>query len=408
MRLVAGFTAETDVTCLRAGMDVDRRADGTAARPRRHKSGDPMATIARLCLMALLAAGGFFAPSAASAQEAGPPLRVATRVVPPMVIDDNGKLSGFSIELWNAIADRMKVKSSFQPYPNVAAALEAVRTGKADTAIAAISITEERDRQFDFSQPMLGAGLQIMVRGGDGAAEASPLRDLLRLLFSSTILTWLGIAAILIVVPAHLIWWLERRDPKGIIAPEEGYIPGIFHAVWWAASTLATQAEQMPRNWISRILAVLWMFTGVVFVAYYTAQLTAQLTVQQIQGIINGPEDLPGKKVATTENSTAAAYLKSSRAQVTEVPRIGDAYEALRARRVDAVVFDAPVLQYFSSHDGKGKVQTVGTIFRREDYGIVFPLDSKLRKRVDRALLGLREDGTYQRLYEKWFAAPAK
>lgn len=367
-----------------------------------------MARLAKCCVLALMAVLTLLAPVPVWAQDAVQTLRVATRVVPPMVIDDEGRLSGFSIDLWNAIGERLKVKSSYEPYPNVAAALDAVRTGKADTAISAISITEERESQFDFSQPMLAAGLQIMVRSSDAGSEASPLRDLLRLLFSSTILTWLGIAAILIIVPAHLVWWLERRDPKGIISPEEGYIPGIFHAIWWAAATLATQAEQMPRNWISRVLAVLWMFTGVVFVAYYTAQLTAQLTVQQIQGLINGPEDLPGKKVATTENSTAAAYLKSSRAQVTEVPRIGDAYEALRARKVDAVVFDAPVLQYFSSHDGKGKVQTVGTIFRREDYGIVFPLDSKLRKRVDRALLGLREDGTYQRLYEKWFAAPSK
>ncbi len=389
-------------------MHVDPRFIGRAAERALVCWGEMMARFARCCLLALVAVLTLLAPLHAGAQDAAQTLRVATRIVPPMVIEEDGRLSGFSIDLWNAIADRMKVKSSFAPYPNVAAALDAVRSGKADTAIAAISITEERDREFDFSQPMLAAGLQIMVRGSDAAGEASPLRDLLRLLFSTTILTWLGIAAILIIVPAHLIWWLERRDPKGIITPEEGYWPGILHAVWWAASTLATQAEQMPRNWISRVLAVLWMFTGVVFVAYYTAQLTAQLTVQQIQGIINGPEDLPGKKVATTENSTAAAFLKSSRAQVTEVPRITDAYDALLARKVDAVVFDAPVLQYLASHEGKGKVQTVGAVFRREDYGIVFPLDSKLRKRVDRALLAIREDGTYQRLYEKWFATPTK
>ena len=34
----------------------------------------------------------------------------------------------------------------------------------------------------------------------------------------------------------------------------------------------------------ARVVAVLWMYTGVVFVALYTAQLTATLTVQQIAG----------------------------------------------------------------------------------------------------------------------------
>ena len=49
--------------------------------------------------------------------------------------------------------------------------------------------------------------------------------------------------------------------------------------MFWAAGTLATQGEQMPRQWLARVVSVLWMFTAVVFVAFYTAQLTATLTV---------------------------------------------------------------------------------------------------------------------------------
>ena len=42
-------------------------------------------------------------------------------------------------------------------------------------------------------------------------------------------------------------------------------------------------------------------------------------------------------------------------------------------------------------------------IFRKESYGIVFPTDSRYRKPVNEALLNLKEDGTYDRLYQKWF-----
>ena len=49
--------------------------------------------------------------------------------------------------------------------------------------------------------------------------------------------------------------------------------------------------------------------------------------------------------------------------------------------------------------------ELVGTPFRKEDYGIVFPRNSALRKQVSVALLGLREDGTYQKLYDKWFTS---
>ena len=45
----------------------------------------------------------------------------------------------------------------------------------------------------------------------------------------------------------------------------------------------------------------------------------------------------------------------------------------------------------------------MGQIFRKESYGIVFPTDSPYRKRVNEVLLNLKEDGTYDRLYQKWF-----
>lgn len=341
----------------------------------------------------------------AAAQEPAHGVRVATRVIPPMVIDDHGRLTGFSIDLWNAIADKLKVATEYKVAPDVGALLEYVRSGKADLGISAISITAERDREFDFSQPMLDAGLQILVRGGAAAAPANPLLEFLRLLSSPTIAVWLGIALLLIIVPAHIVWLVERRHEQGII-PDRRYFPGIFHAMWWAGATLATQAEQMPRHWIARVLAILWMFVGVVFVAYYTAQLTASLTVQQIRGAISGPDDLPGKRVATTRNSTAAAYLRAQKVDLTEVEQIDAAYQLLADKQVDAVVFDAPVLSYYASHDGKGKVGLVGPVFRKESFGIVFPLDSPLRKEVDRALLDLREDGTYQHLAETWFGTP--
>jgi polar amino acid transport system substrate-binding protein len=230
-------------------------------------------------------------------------------------------LSGFSIELWNKIAEMLQVKTSYQIAPDVRALLDEVRSGKADVGISAVSITAARDKEFDFSQPMLNAGLQIMVRGRGNEADAFPLSDLLGLFFSKVSLVWLGIALLLIVVPAHLVWFFERRHKDGII-PDQSYFPGIFHTLFWAAGTLATQAEQMPRQWVARVVAVLWMFASILFIAFYTAQLTATLTMQQIQGSISGPGDLQGRKIATTTGSTAATFLREQKALVQEHEQI--------------------------------------------------------------------------------------
>lgn len=339
----------------------------------------------------------------ADQSQANGPIRVGTRVIPPLVIEENDKLTGFSIDLWDGITERLNLESQYVPLPDVKSQLNAVGSGDVRLGISAISITAERERTFEFSLPMMNAGLQILVRGaGAGGGSESPVEGLMRTLISPVLLLWLGIAAILVIVPAHLLWFFERNHENGII-PQRSYFPGIFHAMWWATSTLAAQADQMPRHWMARVLAVLWMFVGIVFVAYYTAQLTASLTVQEMRGGISGPADLPGKKVATTRGSTAAAFLNEQRAQVHEVTDIKDAFQKLLDGDVAAVVFDAPVLLHFAAHEGAGRTRVVGPVFRQEDYGIVFMPGDPLRRKVNTTLLSMKEDGTYQRLYDKWF-----
>jgi len=89
-----------------------------------------------------------------------------------------------------------------------------------------------------------------------------------------------------------------------------------------------------------------------------------------------------------------------------EYANVEDAFQALEQAQVDAVVYDAPVLLYYASHQGKNKFQTVGTIFRKESYGIAFPPNSPYRKPTNEALLKLKENGTYDQLYQKWFGGP--
>ncbi|MEH2330387.1 transporter substrate-binding domain-containing protein [Nostoc sp.] len=340
-------------------------------------------------------------PGVAQKPQLQQPLLVATRVIPPFVIPDKGDLSGFSIDLWRSIANQIGIKSKLIEYSSVPELLLAIKESKANLGIAAISITAEREQNFDFSLPIFTGGLQIMVRNAESNKSAFP--NLLQLFFSASLLQVIGIALLLIVVAAHIIWLSERHHKDGMIS--QSYFPGIFKACWWAAATLATQADEMPKGVLGRLVAVVWMFIGVLFVAYFTASVTTSLTVQQLQGDIRNIDDLPGKIVATTAGSTAAAYLREHKISVLEVPNIEQAYNALQIKKADAVVFDAPVLLFYAANEGKGKVEIVGSILREESYGIILPNNSPYRKPINKALLSLKENGTYQSLYDKWFSA---
>ncbi|AFZ27766.1 amino acid ABC transporter substrate-binding protein, PAAT family [Cylindrospermum stagnale PCC 7417] len=329
------------------------------------------------------------------------PLIVATRAIPPFVFTDKGQLAGFSIDLWRSIASQLGVQSKFSEYSTVVDLLSAVKNGTANLGISAISITAERQQNFDFSLPMFAAGLQILVRNPEANSGGVP--NILQIFFSAAFLQLIVVALVLIVISAHIIWLFERRHEDGMIA--KAYFPGIFKAYWWAAATLATQADEMPKGPLGRLIAIIWMFIGVLFVTYFTAIATTSLTVQQLQGDIKSVSDLPGKVVATTSGSTAAAFLRERKISALEVPNIDQAYKALLQKKADAVVFDAPVILFYAANEGKGKVEVVGSIFREENYGIVLPNNSPYRKQINSALLSLKEDGTYQTLYDKWFKA---
>jgi len=338
----------------------------------------------------------------ALAADNGAEIRAVTGIIPPAVMEERGRLTGFSVDLWNEVAAKLNAHTSYQIAPDVAAIFDALRTGKADIAISGLYYTAARDREFDFSYSILNAGQQVMVRSSAQGPEDRPLRAFLKILFSYWMLYWLVAALTLILVPAHVIWLLDRRSKDGI-STSEAYFPGIFDAMAWAAEGMLAQVPRMPRQKLAHLLAVIWLFAGVVFVAFFTAQLTASLTIEQIRGAINGPNDLPGKAVATVKGSTSADYLRETGAQTEEFANLEDVYSALLSGRVDAVVLPAPAVRYYAAHDGAGKVRIVGPEFRKSDAAFVLPLDSSLRRKVNSALVTLHDDGTYQRIYEKWF-----
>lgn len=364
-----------------------------------------VSNVLRVCAAALLMTLVVPPSAAALAQSSPAEIHVAVAVFPPFIMEQNGSLTGFSVELWEAIAARLKMKTSYQIVPGSKALEEVLRSKAADITIVPVLITLARDEIFDFSLPIMQSGFQVMVRDTGEPNTTNPLEALLLLLFSKTTLVWLGIASLLVLIPAHLIWLFERRRKDGIIS-DTNYFPGIFEAMYWAVSCLTAQAETMPHQWVARLFSVFWMFAGVVFVAFYTAQLTTTLTIQQIQGAISGPDDLPGKRVATIEHSVAADYLRAHNAQLSEFERPAQMFQALLNKRVDAVVFSAPVLLYYASHEGKGLVKTVRPEFNTGPVAILVQLDSPLRRRINGALLALRENGTYDQIYNKWFGSP--
>ena len=147
------------------------------------------------------------------------------------------------------------------------------------------------------------------------------------------------------------------------------------------------------------------MITGIVLIAQFTAAITASLTVTELTGHIEGPSDLPGKRIATVIGTTSAHYLDDENLVFTGVETIEEAYALLESGEVDAVVFDAPVLLHYANQTGRGRVRVSGSIFEDDSYAFALPTGSRLRESINQSLLRLKNNGSYDSIYTHWFQA---
>lgn len=306
------------------------------------------------------------------------------------------RYTGFSIDLWNEIARRNAWNTGYRWYVELPAALADVRAGEVDVAIAGISITRQREQAVDFSYPMFNSGLEVLTpTSGGGSTWANERGGL-----ASAVGRYLLALVVVLIVAGHVVWLATRRRTG------RGYLPGVGLGVYKAAGLgLAGDfGVGEPERPIARLVAVVWTILGICFVSLFTAAVTTQLTVQTIQGKVRGVQDLSSVR-AVTVGGTAAAYLKAHSIPFTGVGSIEEAYPMLADGKVDAVVFDAPVLEHHVQVTNTARQIVVGGIFAPEDYGIVFPTGSPLRKKVNATLLDMRDDGTYDEIYAKYFGA---
>ena len=355
----------------------------------------------RAFLLFVLAASFFSSVSRASAET----IRIVTRDVEPFSFEKDGKRTGFAMELWDNLARELNLDSQLTLVQTPKQMVDAVEARTADVGVGALSITAEREKIIDFSQPFFSAGQQIVVpRGSDnGGGDA---------LWSAvgTVLNWkfVGSFALLIfvmLVISHLVWMFEHKVNSDMWP--EHYLSGLWESFWWSISTLLVGGadNKGPVGVGGRIVAIVWMLLSIVLVSLLTASFASTLTVNTLQGDINSPKDLANKAVATVGGSASEKILNGLKANISPFPNVRAALDALNAGRVKAVVYDAPILKYALKEEAYAKLATVGEEFDVSNYGFALQQDSTIRERLNQALLTLSENGVTEKLREKYFGS---
>lgn len=344
--------------------------------------------IASLALCILLAA-------ACSADE--PTYVVGVDNFPPCVqVASDGTCTGFDIDVLDEIARFAGFRYEIVPVGDFSELFDGLQSGKFDMAMSGITITEEREAKMDFSHPYLDSGLRIMIRSDSAANSNKMFLEIARKVWVNV--RWL---LLLIVVISHLVWWVERKN--GCF--DARYPFGIGQALYWAIVTMSTvgYGDYAPKKWLGMICTVLVILTGVTTFAFVFGQVTATVTTQTIVGYIDGPADLAGQKVGVPKDTTSVQAMNAVNAKVREYDDFDLACEALKERRVDAVVFDSPAVLHRVA--GDSDLRVAGDLFDLQKYGIALPNGSPLREEIDLGILRLVESDRYRYLQAKWFGS---
>jgi polar amino acid transport system substrate-binding protein len=352
-----------------------------------------------MILAALFSAVALFVtvPVAVAQDTGAGPLRLATVTRAPFSMVENGADTGFSIELWQALAAEIGRDTEILRVDSFGEMLDMVRQGAVDAAAANISITSEREAEMDFTQPIFAGGLQVMV-----SAEGGMGTSLTGVLLSRDLALAVAAAFGLLFAVGMLMWVFERKRQPYFDLPAH---KALFPAFWWALNLLVNGGfeERQPRSAPGRVLAVALVVGSLFLVSAFVARITATMTVSAITSSVTSVNDLYGKRVGTTDGSTAAGFLDRREIRYAGYGDLDTLLADFETGVVDVVVFDAPILAYYAHDRGAGRAHLVGPVFLPESYGIALPSGSALAEPLNQSLLKLRETGAYEAIRKNWF-----
>lgn len=368
-------------------------------------------------------------------------LIVTTLVQPPYTmlkenhqeLEGNAKYEGYCIDLLEEIAKLpdINIKYKIREVADKAhgrrddknewnGMIGELLQGKADLAIADLTITFVREEVVDFTMPFMNLGISILYKKADKKPPwlfsfLAPL-SLEVWIYMST--AFLGVSLFLFVVARFSPYeWVNPHpcDP-GPAELENRFT--IWNTLWFTIGCLMQQGcDVTPRALSTRVAAGMWWFFTLIMVSSYTANLAAFLTVERLVSPIESVEDLAKQtsiQYGCLQSGSTQAFFKES-----EFPTYKKMWHVMQAARPSvftesnykgiervrrgkyAYLMESTSIEY--AIERNCDLTQIGSLLDNKGYGIATPPGSPYRTMLSQAILQLQESGTLHVLKERWW-----
>ncbi|XP_025421709.1 glutamate receptor ionotropic, kainate 3-like isoform X2 [Sipha flava] len=292
--------------------------------------------------------------------------------------------------------------------------------GRADLAVADITITRQREHDVDFTSPFMNLGISILYKK---STKSSPSLFSFLAPFSSFVWLWVITAycgvSVLLFIMARISPY-EWTNPYPCIEEPE-YLENQFslsNAFWFTIGSLMQQGSDIAPIAVStRLVAGIWWFFTLIMVSSYTANLAAFLTVESVTEPFKNVEDLVNNqnviKYGLKQKGSTEEYFKEStnptyKKIYNTVQNNPPLYMANNEMGVDTVLredyaffMESTSIEYVVERNCR--LAQVGGLLDNKGYGIVMKKNASFRNVLSANILRLQEKGRLTALKNKWW-----
>ena len=137
-----------------------------------------------------------------------------------------------------------------------------------------------------------------------------------------------------------------------------------------------------------------------------------QIIVTLKDSPVNSKADLAGKRVTVQGESSALeavtkdeAFVNSLAEPPVEYATNTECFKDIEAKRCDAIVVDEVLARYYMKQNGEENYKVLDDNFGEEKFAVGMRKDdTALMDALNKAMKELRDDGTYDEIYQKYFA----
>ncbi|XP_016049919.1 glutamate receptor 1 isoform X4 [Erinaceus europaeus] len=298
--------------------------------------------------------------------------------------------------------------------------------GRADVAVAPLTITLVREEVIDFSKPFMSLGISIMIKKPQKSKPGvfSFLDPLAYEIWMCIVFAYIGVSVVLFLVSrfSPYEWHSEEfEEGRDQTASDQSNEFGIFNSLWFSLGAFMQQGcDISPRSLSGRIVGGVWWFFTLIIISSYTANLAAFLTVERMVSPIESAEDLAKQteiaygtleagstkeffrrsKIAVFEKMWT--YMKSAEPSVFVRTTEEGMIRVRKSKGKYAYLLESTMNEYIEQRKPCDTMKVGGNLDSK-GYGIATPKGSALRNPVNLAVLKLNEQGLLDKLKNKWW-----